>query len=278
MSESFKKREKRVNCDERIAKFKADKDTKHFASWERETVLKGDKGPETIVKRVKVRNPSLFTGRPFEYAKYVKSLNFPFIGKVNPGECVALPVGWKDPNIGTLPTKPAAGPLSGDLAHAVATVYAEQTRTSENGKTQQKFIWLSIRKRIGGAVFPPDLKSVVTSEKYGGITNNKSDYDAAIKDLATKTPTLAGVKNAKDSVRNNWDTPVDKRAGAYYFHWLPGSTSEECYGKPKSGTEETKEKACAWEWADKKGWAGKITKAEGWHHRILALPVGGVLL
>jgi hypothetical protein len=272
-SPAWVSRQKRVSCDDRIATFKKDKDLGKYAKWERETVLATDKTHHDLVDRVKARAASLFTGRREEYVKLVKTLNDPVIGALNEGECVAMPVGWVDPNIGALPAKPASGAVTGEAAHVIATVYAEQTRTSTNAQEQQKYIWLSMRKRVETAVRGPSLKSVVVGGDYHAIDTNKSDNDAAIKDLGNATPTLTGVANAKKAVLDNWTASMPTDAGAFYFHWLDTyngkpTTVESCYGASTAKTGDEKEKACAWSWAKKQGFEGSVAKSAGWLKRI----------
>jgi hypothetical protein len=268
-SPAWQAEQKRVNCDERIATFKKDKTYAVYSTWERETVAKSDKGYEMVVERVAKRNSKLFEGRKAEYAKLVETLNDSWIGSLNEGECVALPVGWKDPNIGQLPAKPAAGPITGKIAEGIATVYAEQTLTTPSAKEQQKYIWFSMRKRIETADFGPDFDSILTKQAYNAYGN--TDYKAAVKDLALKTPSKTGVANAKQIALDNWTNSRPSDAGAFYFHWRTESQFkdlENCYGAPEEKDREAKEKECAWNFANKHGFSGSVAKASGWSHRI----------
>jgi hypothetical protein len=265
-SPAWRKRQKRVECDERIKQFKADKDLAGYKTWEEEKVGAKDHTYHDLVDRVKARTTGLYQGRREEYVKFVQLLNKPWIGALNVGECVAMPKGWVDPNIGTLPSKPAAGAVTGDEAHAIATVYGEQTGTSSNAQEQQKYIWLSIRKRIQTAVRGPNLKSVVVASEYHAI--GKKHYNAAIADLKKPTPTKAGVVNAKKAVLDNWTTSLPSDAGAFYFHWRKGSTPETCFGASRAKTVDGKEKECAWKWAKKQNFEGSVTKSQGWLKRI----------
>lgn len=276
-SPAFSGREKRINCDERIESFKKDANLKTFTQWERETVQGSDRGYASIVSRVKTRKGDLFTGRSGEYAKFVEGINDPWIGALNEGECVALPVGWVDPNIGALPAKPAdTGPLTGDAAHVIATVFGEQTRTTDNAKTQQEYIWYAIRHRVVSAARGPDLKSVVTGKEFHAI--GEQDYKAALADLKKAAPTMTGVQNARKAVLNHWDTALPADSGKFYFHWRPKATktAENCYQQlPKGDRGDAakrlaQEKKCAWKHAKEVviGSDPGVPESEGWHHKI----------
>jgi len=272
-SPAWVSRQKRVSCDDRIATFKKDKDLAKYKKWEQETVLATDESHHDLVDRAKARTEDLFNGRLQVYVDFVMALNDPVTGLLNEGECVAMPVGWRDPNIGELPARPAANALTDDAVHVIATVYAEQSQTSTNAQKQQKYIWFSMRKRLETAVRGPNLKSVVGSE-YHGILENESDYDAAIKQLGRKTP-VPGVANAKKAVLDNWMIPMPPEAGAFYFHWREKTSQgkptwvESCYGASTAKTSDEKEKECAWGWAKKKKFEGSVAKSAGWLKRIL---------
>lgn len=265
-SPKWKEKQKRVNCDERIEEFKKKEELKAY-TWKTETVSKEDKGYEHVINRATARGLDLYEGNLGAYVLFVESLNKPWIGAMNAGECVALPQKWKDPNIGTLPAKPAADALPEDVKKAVATVYAEQTRSSAQAQKQQEYIWFSMRKRVETAVRGPDLNSVLSAE-YHAIGNN--DYDAAIEDLKKDTPTIAGVVNAKKIVLDNWDTAMPADAGAFYFHWTrkKSPTVEANFNASKAAGDDAKEKEAAWKWAKKKGWVGRVKEADGWLKRI----------
>lgn len=271
-------RTRRVDCTERIEEFQKDKDLKKY-SWKDTNVKKGESSYEAVIKRFAKENPgtSLYTGRLTVYAIFVESVNKSWIGKLNKGECVAMPFNWIDPNIGRLPPRPdVTKPLTGEAAKAVATVYAEQTGTSANAQLQQKYIWYAIRKRIETAVRGPNISSVLSltkrakSEFYAIKPTRETNYKAALADLEEKKPKLSGVINARRIVLNNWDSTMPADAGAFYFHWKKGSSSEGWYNwkqYSKHGPLE-REKICAWKWAKKKGWVGHVTKEEGWLKRI----------
>ncbi len=273
VSPTFVEKTKKVSCDERIEKFKKDAAYKHYTAWERETVRKGDAAYKPVVERVSRRTPGLYEGRAAEYERLVETLNEPWIGPLNEGDCVALPMGWKDPNIGRLPPKPTGKIPTGDVAKAIAAVYSEQTSASPNGQEQQKYIWFSIRKRIETAVRGPDLESVLSlkapaKSEYHAVGG--SDYNEALEDLKNETPTNKAVLNAKTVVLENWSAAPPKDAGAFYFHWRRDVTPtvEACYGKPKPKEREAKEKACAWAWANKQGWTAGVSKEDGWLKRL----------
>lgn len=269
------KKTKRVDCSERIAQFKAAKEG--FKEWEIEKAQEKD-NYEEIVKRVAKRKAGLFQGRTSEYAKLVEMVNNAWVDPLKAGDCVALPVGWKDPNIGTLPTKPGTGPLkkTDPIAQAIAVVFGEQTHisteagASANFKEQQKYIWLSIRKRVEGAGYPPTLAAVLDPKQYHAIGGG--DYNSALTDLeANDPPKLEGVKNAKQIVMDNWTTSPPADAGAGYFHWLKDSTPDSCFaaaGKLSAADKEKKEKECAWKWAKSIDIVGSVPKADGWLKRI----------
>lgn len=287
-------KEKRENCDERIKEFLADKDLKKiYKEWVTETVDENDKGYETIVDRAIAKKSGLFQGRKGVYAEEVKRHNDKWIGSLNKGECVALPVGWKDPNIGTLPAKPGKGTLKSTdpAAQAIAVVYAEQTGKSKetgvaaNFKQQQKYIWFSIRKRVEGAGYPPDLVSVLDPKQYHAIGG--SNYKAALKDLETnETPGDDALKSAKEVVLDNWTSAMPADAGAGYFHWLSDSTPESNFAKAgarklKADEKEKKEKQYAWEWAKDIDIVGSVSKEKGWLKRIRGAtddPVGSMYI
>ena len=285
-------KEKRESCVERIKEFQADETLKKiYKEWVTETVDEKDSGYEQVVERAAAKKSGLFEGRKAVYAEEVKRHNDKWIGSLNKGECVALPVGWKDPNIGTLPAKPAAGKMKSTdpAAQAIAIVYAEQTRTSKdtgataNFKEQQKYIWFSIRKRVSGAAYPPDLASVLDKTQYHA--KDEADYKAALKDLeANDTPTLEALKTAKEVVLDNWTTAIPADAGAGYFHWRDPSTPNTCFAgasKLKAAEKEKKEKECAWDWARKIKIVGTVTKEQGWLKRIRAAgddPVGSMYI
>lgn len=282
VSQAAIEKAKRESCDERIKKFLADKALKHYTEWVTETVDAKDAGYEPIVERAAAKKSGLFQGRKAVYAEEVKRHNDEWIGSLNKGECVALPVGWKDPNIGKLPTKPGAGTLkrTDPAAQAIAAVYGEQTGKSKdagaaaNFKEQQKYIWFSIRKRVEGAGYRPDLVSVLDPKQYHAIGGG--DYNAALKDLETnETPGDEALKSAKQVVLDNWTTAMPADAGAGYFHWRADSTPEGCFTragarKLKADEKEKKEKECAWDWANSKSMqiAGSVTREKGWLKRI----------
>jgi hypothetical protein len=281
---------KRVDCTERIEKLKATPGGKDYKEWATATVKEKD-NYEEIVKRVAEKKAGLFQGRTSEYAKLVEALNRAWVDPLKAGDCVALPVGWKDPNIGTLPTKPASGTLkkTDPAAQAIAVVYGEQTHTSKevgasaNFKEQQKYIWFSIRKRVEGAGYPPTLAAVLDPVQYHAIGG--ADYTAALNDLeANNPPTLDGVKNAKQIVLDNWTNSPPSDAGAGYFHWRKDSTPDKCLaaaGKLSPADKEKKEKECAWKWAKSIDIVGSVPKADGWLKRIRGSgddPVGSMYI
>ncbi|HEU4507183.1 MAG TPA: DUF4157 domain-containing protein [Pyrinomonadaceae bacterium] len=285
-------KEKRESCVERIKVFQADATLKKvYTEWVTETVEENDAGYEDVVTRAAKKRSDLFQGRKAEYANEVKRHNDKWIDSLNKGECVALPVGWKDPNIGTLPTKPGSGTLkkTDPAAQAIAVVYAEQTRTSKetgaaaNFKEQQKYIWFSIRKRVESANYPPNLAAVLDPGQYHAI--GQSDYNSALTDLETNDPpALEALKTARQVVLDNWTSAIPADAGTGYFHWRDPSTPNTCYaGASKLKAEEKlkKEKECAWDWARKIKIVGTVTKEEGWLKRIRAAgddPVGSMYI
>lgn len=192
------------------------------------------------------------------YFAEIKALNSGInVGTVD--NCVLLLRGWTDPAIGALPAKPT-GALPGEAQRAVATIYAEQTSTTAQGQEHQKYIWYSIRMRLGLGLHGPTIDDVLDKGGYYG--KGTSHYTKALADLAKPSPALAGVITAKSIVLSNWDTPIPSDAGPYYFHWRPGSTPEKCFASKKD------EKACAWEYANARQIAATVTKAGGWHHKI----------
>jgi hypothetical protein len=210
----------------------------------------------------------------------VEGLNKAWVDPLKEGDCVALPVGWKDPNIGTLPAKPGGGKLkrTDPAAIAIATVYGEQTHTSAeagasaNFKEQQKYIWFSIRKRVEGAGYPPTLDKVLDGGQYHAI--GTGDFNSALDDLeANDPPKLDGVKNAKQIVLDNWTSSVPADAGAGYFHWTKDKSKKlnDCFAaanKAKPAEKEKNEKKCAWEWAKEIDIVGSVKKDDGWLKRI----------
>ena len=152
-----------------------------------------------------------------------------------------------------------------------------------NFEEQQKYIWFSIRKRVSGASYRPDLASVLDPKQYHAI--GQSDYNAALDDLEKNDPpTLEALKRAKKVVLDNWTTGVPADAGAGYFHWRSRSTPDKCFAgadKLKADEKEKKEKHCAWEWAKSIKIVGTVTKEQGWLKRIRAAgddPVGSMYI
>jgi len=192
------------------------------------------------------------------YLKEISDLNTGLdAGKI--GNCVLVLRGWTDPAIGVLPAKPT-GELPADAKRAIATVYAEQTRTTAQAQQQQTYIWYSMRMRLGLGLHGPTIDDVLEKGSYYG--KGTADYNAALADLAKPSPTLAGVISARSVVLDNWDTPIPSDAGPFYFHWLRDSTAEGCFARKKD------EKACAWEFANEHGIAGAVPRASGWHNKV----------
>ena len=235
-----------------------------YSEWVVETVVKGDNF-EKIAVRVKDRRADLFTGRKTLYADDVEKLHPQ--KPIQPGQCVVLPVGWKDPNIGKLPAKPDLLGAGDPATQAIAVVYGEQTRSSAPAQEQQKYIWFSIRARIQSSRYPPDLASVLDKNQYNAL--GEADYEAAITDLTSgKPPAIPGVANAKKIVLDNWDSGIPADAGAGYFHWRKESTPNRRFNADKSKDEEAKEKRYAWEWATSIKIVGNVSKQDGWLKRI----------
>lgn len=266
-SPKWRSKQKKVDCSERIEKFKKDEAYKQYSDWESELVTDKLKSYESLVAKVKSRKKSLYNGRTNEYTKLVKEINEPWIGKINLGECVAMPVGWKDPNIGSLPESPGK---SSELNKAIATVYSEQTNVKL--KEQQKYIWYSIRLRVTSSARGADLAAVLNSEYHGIGTPN---YKSALKDLAGGKPKIAAVISAKKTVEDNWNNSLPNDAGKFYFHWTrKKSPSLDKYYNDSKRKGDAKEKEAAFRWAKKKGFQGSATITSGWHHIIRGIVTG----
>lgn len=237
-----------------------------FKAWELETIQKGDNYTK-IAQRAQARRADLFEGRLAVYATEVKKMYGNALLQI--GHCLLLPVGWKDPNIGTLPAAPTKFTASDAATQAIAVVFAEQTGTGVQAKEQQRYIWYSIRKRIESANFPPNLANVLDPGQYHAI--GKGDYKAAIDDLVKNDPPkLAGVRTAKDTVMANWANALPFDSGVAYFHWRKDSTPDKCFAgaDPATSEGESKEKECAWNWAKRIKVSGSVPKKDGWLKRI----------
>ena len=204
-------------------------------------------------------------------------------GAMKPGDCVLLLKNWKHPKVGKLPAGVSSSTklkdLSNQVKRAIATVYSEQWNTGANAQNQQKYIWYSIRLRIGTSLRGATLKEVVNSREYHGIGGPL--YNAAKKELDGNKIKSTGVKNAKNVVLSNYSNSVPGDAGVYYFHWTTTSTSQGCFDKkiakqkkssggkgPTSAQLLDIEKKCARLWAEKQGWDANLTSGAGWHKRI----------
>ncbi|MEM9292152.1 MAG: DUF4157 domain-containing protein [Acidobacteriota bacterium] len=233
----------------------------------KETVVKSDKGYESVVKRAKGKDSSLFTGRAAEYAKTVEAINKGVLGKsIKVGDCVLLIKGWQDPNIGSLPGKPnPTKPLDASTVHLIATIFGEQTQSGSSEDEQRKYIFFTIRRRIGSASFKSKLKDVVIASQFHAIGG--SNYKSAKAQLESGTITNPVVQSTRDTVLNHWTTPLPADSGPFYFHWRAGSTSDGCYKAAKK-KDLAAEKRCAHKWAAKKGWAGSVDATAGWLKRI----------
>ncbi len=240
----------------------------NYTQWEIEPIRAGDNF-EVIAARVVNRRPDLFVGRRAVYAQEVSSM---YGGRIiaGPGRYIVLPVGWRDPNIGTLPPRPGTLTPKDPATQAIAVVYAEQTRAGANAQEQRRYIWFSIRKRIGSSRYPPDLAGVLDPGQYHAI--GKADYKAAITDLTSGAPPqIADVANARQLVLDNWETGIPADAGAAYFHWRAGSTPDVAFNRAPHATPEEAEAAerrAAWDWAKQIKIAGTVPRANGWLKRI----------
>jgi hypothetical protein len=270
-SPRFATRARRANCADRIADFKKQgQPTAVYSNWETEVVQNKDTYT-SVVNRVSGRRSGLYNGRAAVYSQFVEGLNSQpayLDGTLGAGDCVALPVGWKDPKIGTLPaTAPTAAnltaPNNADVLQTIAVVYGEQTDGSTD---QQLYIWYSIRARIASAERGSDLRSVALSGEYHA--QNGSLYNAALKDLRARGgPTDADVIAARDAVLNHWTNALPADAGRFYFHWLKDSSPERCYGASQIKDLDQRERECAWQRAKALGWVDSST-THTWRKRI----------
>ena len=254
VSTGWTAKEKRVNCAERIAGFKTAKATRSYTDWVEIKVEKKDDSYPKIVVRAEKEKPGLVgEGRRGVYEDLVRKLNHPWIKALNEGECVALPVGWKDRNIGSIPDEVKALNKASAKARridVIATIYAEQSHSSKDATInkrldkQREYIYYSMLLRVKLSKFPAKLKDVITSGTYHGRRPKKGkgtyrdNYLPAKEYLekgTTKKPlNVAAVKDIRALVgKKKPKPPID--AGPYYFHWDPKETptAETEYQKVK---------------------------------------------
>ncbi len=200
------------------------------------------------------------------------------------GDCVLVLRNWTHASIGSLPSgvtsSTALTALPTDVKEAIATVYGEQWNTGTNSQEQQKYIWFSMRLRIGTSLRGANLSRVLDPAEYHAIGGNL--YNDAITELNSGSISSTGISNAKDAVLNNFTNSVPNDAGVFYFHWLNSSTSQSCFDATRrreegSGASRrsltsaeilTIERTCAQRWAVHQGWDANLSAGAGWHKRI----------
>lgn len=180
----------------------------------------------------------LFEGREGEYVNIVAKYNRKKGQRGDHvGDCIAYPIGWKDPNIGSIEDELALlGSEEGsDLrADLVATIYAEQANATST--EQRAYILYSILLRVKSERFPPHIKDVLDPQKYHGkkpVSEAESTYQRnylpALRTLrgqkTNKPVSLDTLKEIEALIAGKIEIPAD--AGPYYFHWGANTTIAE---------------------------------------------------
>lgn len=283
-SSAHRARAARQSCTARIRSFRASPSLSHYTAWETEIVRANDSYPAAVrraaARRRTARQSQLYQGREQEYANEVARLNIPTLGSRNAlqaGDCIAMPVGWIDPNIGTLPrTAPTAAnlntPANQHVLASIAVLFGEQPAHTT---AQQLYIWYCMRLRIQSASFPPTLSQVALDPNkfhaYGGPGTRGGHLfnpqgTRAYNDLRRRGgPTLAAVRAARDTVLNHWSSRIPPDAGRYYFHWLATYRGRPTWVERRFNQRSwhlrypntfARERALAIAWARHEGWTG----------------------
>ncbi len=222
-------------------------------------VIKSGDVPDSLAKETLKDNQTTHNHLRDKIVEINKDIKY---GTVGNG--IILLKGWKDPNIGSLSTKPKdINNLPQEVKEAIAVIYAEQTGTGPNAKEQQKYVWYSIVARIASPEFPPGMISVLAQEdQYTSYGN--SLYDTALKELNENKRSEA-VENIAKMVLASWSVTIPATAGKSYFHWWASDMNS--YYKKTKGTKEVREKAAAAKRA-KYAFGSTISEADGWLHKI----------
>jgi len=191
------------------------------------------------------------------------------------GNGLILLRGWKDPNIGVVPTKPDPKKLTENQKKLIATIYGEVHGAGYSGTAEQiKYIWYSMVLRVKSPAYDADLYNIVTGGAYQAYGANQ--YTIAKKQLDDNNPS-ADVIQVRDVVLAAWNVTPPSDAGIQYSHYSSKSSDSikisSYYTGTKDPIDEVKENAAVYSFLTAKKWPTTgLSKTKAWKKRIRLVP------